>query len=143
MLFRSKRQQMKAHLAVILFCLCAWGTPASAFSQDIVGRARVVDGDTLDVGSTRIRLWGIDAPESKQVCTRQGKPWMCGSSAALALSEWLGERTVHCEQRAVDRYRRIVALCRMAGEDVSAWLVANGYALAFRRYSEEIGRAHV
>ena len=116
--------------------LCA-GASSNALAQELIGRASVIDGDTIDVARTRVRLWGIDAPESKQTCVRDGKPWLCGNAAFNALSEWLGERVVHCEPRTMDRYQRVVALCRVAGDDVSAWLVANGHALAFRRYSND------
>jgi len=111
--------------------------PTTSMAADITGAARVVDGDTIDVGTTRIRLWGIDAPESKQLCQRDGAEWMCGRDAALALERWIGQRTVSCEEKARDRYGRTVGLCRVDGDDVSAWMVSNGYAVAFRRYSAD------
>jgi endonuclease YncB( thermonuclease family) len=117
-----------------LVCLLAthW---ALAAGGEYAGRASVIDGDTIDVLRTRIRLWGIDAPESAQLCRRDGKPWRCGRDAALALADWLGTRTVRCEERSRDRYGRVIAVCRVGGADVSAWLVEQGWALAFRKYS--------
>lgn len=67
--------------------------------QSIVGRASVVDGDTLEIQGVRIRLWGVDAVESSQTCLDPaGKPWPCGRRAALALSDFLGQRTVSTRQ---------------------------------------------
>lgn len=104
-------------------------------NDELTGRASIIDGDTLEIRGRRIRLWGIDAPESSQPCQRAGQPWRCGQAAALALADWIGERTTICEQRDTDRYRRVVARCMVGGTDVSAWMVENGWAMAFRRYS--------
>jgi len=111
--------------------------PASFAADRHVGVASVIDGDTLDMHGMRIRLWGIDAPESRQLCRRDGGPWRCGQAAALALADRIGRRTVHCEIRDVDRWKRLIALCRQDGEDLSEWLVRSGLALAFRRYAED------
>ena len=99
------------------------------------GSARVIDGDTLEVRGTRIRLHGIDAPESAQGCRAGGRRWPCGREATRALSRRIGGRTVACEERDRDRYGRTVAVCRIGGEDVNAWMVAAGWAFAYRRYS--------
>ncbi len=106
----------------------------------IVGRASVIDGDTLEIHGTRIRLYGIDAPESGQSCTVRGKQWRCGQQAALALANKIGSRTVSCEARDRDRYNRVVAVCRAGGEDLNAWMVAEGWAMAYRRYSPDYVR---
>jgi len=106
-------------------------TPSNA----LPGRPMIIDGDTIEIRGQRIRLWGIDAPETAQLCARDGKPWSCGVDATYALAEWIGERTAICEHRGVDQYGRIIGRCFVGGTDVSAWLVENGWALAFRRYS--------
>jgi endonuclease YncB( thermonuclease family) len=86
-------------------------TPALA--DPIVGRASVIDGDTLEVRGTRIRLHSIDAPESAQVCKdADGKDYRCGQTAALAISDHIGKRFVTCDPRDTDRYGRVVAVCR-------------------------------
>jgi endonuclease YncB( thermonuclease family) len=111
--------------------------PAVASNSTVItGRASIIDGDTLDVGGQRIRLHGIDAPESRQTCRdATGRDYRCGQRATLALSDKVGGQLVSCERRDVDRYNRIVAVCRLAGEDLNAWLVSEGWAVAYRRYS--------
>ena len=99
------------------------------------GSARIIDGDTLEVRGKRVRLHGIDAPESAQRCRSGGRLWSCGRDAARALARRIGSRPVACEERDRDRYGRIVAVCRVAGEDVNAWMAAEGWAFAYRRYS--------
>ncbi|WP_189455156.1 thermonuclease family protein [Cognatilysobacter bugurensis] len=102
----------------------------------IVGRASVTDGDTFEVRGQRIRLWGVDAPESKQRCHRpDGDEWRCGTEAANALADWIGPRTVTCERRGKS-YDRVVAQCEVGGEDVGEWLVRRGWALDYKRYSK-------
>lgn len=113
---------------------------------EIVGRATVVDGDTLAVNQKRVRLWGVDAPESAQQCsTAQGARWPCGRRAATALDAYLEGRTVRCVQRDVDRYGRSVGECFVQNASVNAWMVRSGWAVAYReyaaRYVEEEQRA--
>ena len=102
---------------------------------DVAGRARVIDGDTIEVSSARIRLFGIDAPESAQRCLAGSRRWSCGEQATRALAGRIDGRSVACEERDRDRYGRIVAVCRYDGQDVNAWLVREGWAMAYRRYS--------
>ncbi len=116
-------------LAVLIVLL-----PAVALA-DMTGQASVVDGDTIEIHGTRIRLHGIDAPESGQLCYIGGRRWQCGKDAALVLADLIDRQPVTCQERDRDRYGRIVAVCRVAGEDLGAWLVTNGLALAYRRYS--------
>jgi len=110
---------------------------SSAVAQDrIVGVASVIDGDTIEIHGTRIRLHGIDAPESQQECIRRdGRAWRCGQQAALALSDHIARAAVSCVPRDRDRCGRVVAVCSMGSEDLNRWMVANGWAVAFRRYS--------
>jgi endonuclease YncB( thermonuclease family) len=117
-------------LALVLSC--AW--PAGAAS--LQGQASVIDGDTIEIHGQRIRLHGIDAPESAQTCEAGEQAYRCGQQAALALADYIGQRTVRCEQRG-RHFQRIVVVCSVAGEDVGAWLVANGWALNDARYSRD------
>ena len=116
------------------------GALRDAFGQGnsgtaLSGTARVIDGDTLEIRSTRVRLHGIDAPESAQQCRDAGRGWPCGREATRALAGRIGGRTVGCEARDRDRYGRVVAVCRTGGEDLNAWMVASGWAFAYRKYS--------
>jgi endonuclease YncB( thermonuclease family) len=128
---------MSRTVQVLACALCLVAGTAPHGADRITGVVSVIDGDTLDLHGTRIRLWGIDAPESRQLCRRDGEPWRCGQAAALALSDRIGRRVVHCEVRDVDRWSRLIALCRLAGEDLSEWLVRSGLALAYRRYAKD------
>jgi endonuclease YncB( thermonuclease family) len=106
--------------------------------QTVKGQASVIDGDTIEIHGQRIRFHGIDAPESRQFCDdAHGKPYRCGQKTALALSEKIGRRTVTCEPHDRDRYGRIVAVCWIGLTDLNGWLVLEGLAIAYRRYSHD------
>ena len=125
-----------------LLALLLLTTPALA--EPIVGRASVIDGDTLDVRGTRIRLHGIDAPESGQTCKdAAGKDYSCGQTVALALSDHIGMRLVTCDPRDVDRYGRVVAVCRTDAGELNAWMIREGHAVAYRRYAEDYVNAEL
>jgi endonuclease YncB( thermonuclease family) len=110
-------------------------TPSPA--AEMVGTATVIDGDTIEIRDQRIRLHGIDAPEGGQLCERDGSPYRCGQRAALALADKIGRATVRCEQRDVDRYNRIVAVCSLGNVDLNASMVRQGWAIAYRQYSRD------
>ena len=104
-------------------------------TQAIIGQASVIDDDTIEIHGTRIRLYGIDAPESGQTCLEEGSPTRCGQQAALALADKIANHVVTCEPKDRDRYNRVVAICRALGEDLNAWMVAQGMAVAYRQYA--------
>jgi endonuclease YncB( thermonuclease family) len=110
---------------------------AVAATEAITGRASVVDGDTLEIHGTRIRLHGIDAPESSQLCLVHGSKARCGQEAALALSEKIGTGVVSCDAKDRDHYGRVVAVCHAHGEDLNGWMVISGWAMAYRHYSAD------
>ncbi|RPE72054.1 endonuclease YncB(thermonuclease family) [Pacificibacter maritimus] len=101
------------------------------------GKARIIDGDTLALGAVKVRLHGIDAPELAQTCMdAQGKIWGCGQWSMAALQS-LAQDTVQCAQTDVDRYGRIVAVCRAAGVNLNHAMVAHGAAFAYAKYSTD------
>jgi endonuclease YncB( thermonuclease family) len=102
----------------------------------IAGTAQVIDGDTIVIGGTRIRLEGIDAPEVGQTCKRKWLgSWPCGAAATDALQGLLAGKTVTCEPRGFDKYGRTLAACFADGRDVNAAIVRQGLAWAFVKYS--------
>lgn len=134
---KAKRLFFGQIIALSLGALTAI-SPFPASAKDIIGRASVIDGDTIEIHGTRIRLFAIDAVESSQSCTTfSGQRWPCGRNSALALADLIGSRPVACEPLDRDRYGRIVARCFSAGQDIAAWSVANGWAQAWARYSTE------
>lgn len=114
------------------------GLPAAA-ADSISGIPRVVDGDTLHMDGVRIRMHGIDAPESNQTChDPDGREWRCGDGATQALRQQIGGGSVRCTVRDTDRYGRAVAVCFDAADrDLNAWMVENGWAIAYLRYSRD------
>jgi len=120
-----------------LIAVFALWTLAPTHAQEaIVGVASVIDGDTIEIRGQRIRLHGIDAPESSQLCVRKsGERWRCGQRASLALADRIDRATIRCRPHDQDRYGRIIAVCFKGNEDLNRWLVANGWAVAYRRYA--------
>lgn len=98
----------------------------------IAGRATIADGDTLTIHGRRIRLDGIDAPESAQLCDGPRGRYPCGREATRALGALVGRETVECRANGRDRYERILAVCTVNGRDLGAAMVLAGWALAGR-----------
>ncbi|WP_245292392.1 thermonuclease family protein [Rhizobium sp. 9140] len=124
----------------ILFLGLVWlaaSRLAGGGGETVIGQPRVVDGDTLAIGRDRIRLIGIDAPESEQTCERDGRDWNCGQEARRHLARLIGKTAVACEGRADDRYGRRLAICAAGGEDLNARMVEDGFAVAFGDYEVE------
>jgi endonuclease YncB( thermonuclease family) len=125
-------------LIVVLFLVVAlgyylykgWNAPPP---DTIVGKAWVIDGDTVVINNTHIRLEGIDAPESAQTCTDVGgSSWACGSRSTRELRNYIRDQALTCEQKALDRYRRTLAICKLPdGTDINAWMVRQGWAIAY------------
>lgn len=111
------------------------GPPSVSGGTALRGRAHVIDADTLDIAGVRIRLHGVDAPERDQTCTRSGFAWPCGRQASAALTGLVAGRDLRCEPRDRDGYGRVVAVCWTGDVDVNRWLVDQGWALAYRRFS--------
>lgn len=125
---------------VLLAAACAvlYACTAVSAGQAVTGRASVIDGDTIEIYGERIRFNGIDAPESSQLCLDgKGKKYRCGAVSAKALAAFLSKSsptTCHFVER--DRYGRYVGNCQRAdGSSIQEWLVENGFALDWERYS--------
>ena len=110
----------------------------SLMSSVLQGPALVIDGDTLEIAGTRVRLAGIDAPELEQPCATEGDVlaasstvYRCGEEAAAALTTRIGGDPVLCEPAATDTSTVLVAVCRLDDEDLGAWMVRSGWARAY------------
>jgi endonuclease YncB( thermonuclease family) len=120
---------------VLLATMGASVSPLRA--DDIIGRAKDVDGDTIEIGKTRIRLFGIDAPEGGQTCARDNSEvYDCAAEASRALAALVARGRTVCDPKDIDRFKRPVAVCYTRGLDLGAELVFQGWAVAFRRYSD-------
>lgn len=100
------------------------------------GAARVIDGDTLDLGARRLRLHGIDAPEIDQTCRRaDGSDWPCGRAARDRLAALVAGLEVACVARGRDSYGRTIATCDAGGRDLGESMVGEGLAWAYVHFS--------
>ena len=123
---------MKTIAIAFVACLAC----SLAQAADLSGVPRIVDGDTLAIGATKVRLEGIDAPETDQVCLNaNGDRWTCGIDARDQLAAHIAGRDIKCSSHGIDAYRRTLATCYLAGEDLNGWMVQQGWALAYVKYS--------
>lgn len=124
---------MKIWAWTMLFCL-AMSLPAQA-------KVKVIDGDSLMVNGTEVRLEGIDAPEYHQECfDKDNQAYPCGQRAYEALLAFAGQDTV-CEQTTVDRYHRSVAICSSGGKVINEQMVLSGWAVAYTHYNDAFAEA--
>jgi endonuclease YncB( thermonuclease family) len=129
----AKSQALKI-AAILAATLISFGVQGA---EIISGVPYISDGDTIVVGTTKIRLDGIDAPETDQVCLDANlKRWTCGVEARDRLSAHIERRSIDCEPSSSDAYHRTLAMCMIEDEDLNAWMVHEGWALAFVRYSK-------
>ena len=97
----------------------------------------VTDGDTIRIGDERIRFSGIDAPEIKQTCIYQEIEFKCGEFSKNLLIEKISNQEVSCIRESTDQYGRTLAECFVGKESLSSYLVREGYAFAYRKYSDK------
>ena len=123
----------KAIFLISIFLLVFLLTNNDIKAQEL----RVVDGDTIHLNGEKIRFTGIDTPELKQTCTKQGIKNYCGLSAKKILIDKIGNKTVECISEGKDQYKRTLAECFINNESLSRHLVRSGYAFAYRKYSKK------
>lgn len=127
------------HLAllkiVVLGLACSFAAQATA--QVVVGPAKAVDGDTLEISGKRVRLFGIDAPELDQTCQKDGASWPCGQIATEQLASLVSGSQVECRGNGVDQYGRVLGICSVGTAQLNAVMVEYGWALAYRQYSDD------
>ena len=106
---------------------------SSANSDQLI----VTDGDTIRIGDERIRFNGIDAPEIRQTCIYQKIEFNCGEISKNLLIEKIADQEVSCIRESKDQYGRTLAECFVGKESLSSYLVREGYAFAYRKYSDK------
>ena len=102
-------------------------------SQDI----KITDGDTIRIDGEKIRFSGIDTPELRQMCLKQGIKTPCGLTAKQILIDKIADNKIVCIREGKDQYKRTLAECFVNNESLSSYLVKSGYAFAYRRYSKK------
>src|SRR5450432_216023 len=124
---------MKFWIAIAIVVL-----PGMAQAADVSGIPKIREGDQIQIGSTRIRLGGIDAPSVDQLCLNtKGERWTCGAAARDELIKYADNKVWTCHVRQTDRRGRQVARCEVDGEDIQKWMVKNGWALSYVRFSHD------
>ena len=98
---------------------------------------KIIDGDTIYLNGEKIRFTGIDTPELKQTCTKNNEVIYCGIKARKLLVEKIGKNKVQCVREGKDQYKRTLAECFVNKVSLSSYLVRNGYAFAYRKYSQK------
>lgn len=131
----AKKQYLKLikYFAALVIAACC--------TNVIRGDVKLVDADTVRIGTEKVRFLGVDAPESKQTCRCGGQTVPCGQQATEALRKFVGKDKIFCEGDEHDRYGRLIGECFISrgGEKISLnrWLVANGWAVAYVSYSKK------
>ena len=116
---------------VILFTLSL-----KVIAGEISGVPSITDGDTIKILNKRIRFHGIDTPEKKQICIRNSEEYNCGKEATNALKKKIDSKLVTCKvQEKLDRYKRYIGICFLGDVNLNKWMVRNGYAVVYRRYT--------
>ena len=111
---------------------------SNLLASEISGFPSITDGDTIKIFNKRIRFHGIDTPEIKQICIKNSKDYSCGEEATTALIKKIGRKKVVCKvQDKLDRYKRYIGICFTEGINLNKWMVRNGYAVAYRKYSKD------
>jgi len=110
--------------------------PSLSPADTLSGHPRIIDGDTIELAGEKIRLHGIDAPETKQMCHQaDGTEYRCGEMATFALAEIIERHWITCKGDTRDRYKRWIMVCYTGPYDINAMMVERGWAVAYRKYS--------
>ena len=129
MFLNKKRTILVISISSLIFFLI--------FNETRSQELKVVDGDTIHLNSEKIRFTGIDTPELKQTCIKEGVIKPCGVTAKEILIEKIGDSKVECISEGKDQYKRTLAECFVDSESLSSYLVRSGYAFAYRKYSKK------
>ena len=145
-MFYTKKKLIILIIISIIFFILTYIDVRSENINKITGFAKVVDGDTIKINSKKIRLYGIDAPEKKQKCKKTyltisfmsfTKDYMCGEVSTEKLIKKINKQKLNCNILDVDRYKRLIGECFKRNLNLNSWMVSNGYAVAYRKYSKK------
>ena len=140
--------QKKIFYKIIIFCIIFF-FQKNSFALIFEGIPKIIDGDSLEINNNKIRLFGIDAPEKKQICKKPyliisflislgfQKKYECGLLATKQLKKLINNKTLKCISESKDRYNRYLSICYLKNKDINSWLVKNGYAIAYKKYSKK------
>ena len=145
-MFYTKKKLIILIIISSIFFILTYNDVRSENINKISGFAKVVDGDTIKINSKKIRLYGIDAPEKKQKCKKTyltisfmsfTKDYMCGEVSTQKLIKKINKQKLNCNILDVDRYKRLIGECFKRNMNLNSWMVSNGYAVAYRKYSKK------
>ena len=145
-MFYTKKKLIILIIISSIFFILTYNDVRSENINKISGFAKVVDGDTIKINSKKIRLYGIDAPEKKQKCKKTyltisfmsfTKDYMCGQISTQKLIKKINNQKLNCNIIDVDRYKRLIGECFKRNINLNSWMVSNGYAVAYRKYSKK------
>ena len=145
-MFYTKNKLIILIIISSIFFILTYNDVRSENINKISGFAKVVDGDTIKINSKKIRLYGIDAPEKKQKCKKTyltisfmsfTKDYMCGEVSTEKLIKKINKQKLNCNILDVDRYKRLIGECFKRNINLNSWMVSNGYAVAYRKYSKK------
>ena len=145
-MFFTKRKAILLFLICLIFFFLTYQDVKSSEITSITGHAEVTDGDTIKINTFKIRLNGIDAPEKKQKCKRPYleifififyEDYSCGQKSTEALLKKINNQKITCKISNVDYFKRLIGECYKRKINLNAWLVSNGHAVAFRKYSKK------
>ena len=145
-MFFTKKKAIVLIIICSIFFILTYNDACSEEIKEISGNAQIIDGDTIKINSKKIRLNGIDAPEFKQMCKKTyltiifftfTKDYPCGKISTEKLKKKINNKVITCKILDIDRYKRYIGECYKKNLNLNSWLVSNGHAVAYRKYSKK------
>ncbi len=145
-MFFTKKKVITLIIICSIFFLLTYNDVKSKEIKEISGNAQIIDGDTIKINAKKIRLHGIDAPEFKQMCKKPyltiiffsfQKDYPCGKISTEKLKKKVNNKVIKCKILDIDRYNRLIGECYKRNLNLNSWLVSNGYAVVYRKYSKK------